>query len=321
MRHIIRVLLVLLSVATGALFIYSAYTKLFPTLQSFEYTIVEFAHFPWLLAAVTARFFVGLEIGLGSLMVLHFFGRKNWVLKAALYLLVLFSLYLVYLWASVGNDVNCGCFGDAIWMSPAASLVKNAVMIAVLLLLIRFHKGFETKFITGYTPVLLGIAVMSIFVLFYIPMSPPDFLRKDRYRVDFSQVGLSGGSMPDIYDPADTNVRTHNIDLSKGKHIIAFFSQGCPHCRIAALKMHLLKQDNPNIPFFMVIGGSADLADFWKKTNAQDIPYTRLDKDHFLNYTGGVFPLIIWVNDGWVEAKATYNTMTKNSIETWLNNK
>lgn len=111
------------------------------------------------------------------------------------------------------------------------------------------------------------------------------------------------------------------MELRKGKHIIAFLSPSCPHCRIAAYKMHVMRQSNPSLPLFMVIGGSADLSDFWKHTKAMDVPYSRLPRDPFLDYTGGVFPLIIWVNDGWVEARSNYNTLNEGEIEQWLGNK
>jgi len=79
-----------------------------------------------------------------------------------------------------------------------------------------------------------------------------------------------------------------------------------------------MKQADPSIPFFMIIGGSSDLSDFWQATKAQDIPYTRLDKEHFLQYTKGVFPMILWMNNGWVEATADYNTLSQQQIEKWL---
>jgi hypothetical protein len=82
--------------------------------------------------------------------------------------------------------------------------------------------------------------------------------------------------------------------------------------------MHLMKQSNPAIPFYMVIGGKSELTEFWKASKAQNLPYTRLAREPFLQFTGGVFPLIIWVNDGWVEANADYNTLTQSQIEQWL---
>ncbi|MFI5141748.1 MAG: MauE/DoxX family redox-associated membrane protein, partial [Bacteroidia bacterium] len=144
MKKAYRVLFILLSVATGGLFLYSAYTKLFP-IQAFEYTIVEIVHIPLIVASIATRFFIGLEAGLGALLVLHLFGKNKWPLKAAFILLIVFTVYLIWLWITAGNDVNCGCFGDAIWMSPSVSLVKNVLLLAIIALLIRYHNGFTYK--------------------------------------------------------------------------------------------------------------------------------------------------------------------------------
>lgn len=318
MRLVAKVLLILLSVVAGATFMYSAYTKVQP-IQPFEYTMVQYLHMPWLLASIAARFFVGLEAALGGLMILHFFGDRKWVPKTAFALLVVFSIYLIALWAVAGNNLNCGCFGDAIWMSPSTSLIKNAVLMLFIGLVIRFHHGFNYKWVNA-TAVTLFICTISLpYILFAIQAGEPSWLRKDRYKADFTP----------LYNPVKTDSATAvaaalyplvpNVDLTKGKHIVAFLSPSCPHCRIAARKMHLMKLDNPSFPFFMVIGGlTSDLKDFWKESDAQNIPYMRLDRDPFLNFTGGVFPLIIWVNNGWVEAKSTYNTMNPGEIEHWL---
>lgn len=319
MQNFKRYLLIFLSLAMGALFLYSAYTKLFP-IQSFEYTMVEFVHMPWLTAAIAARFLIGIEGALGILLCIHFFGKGKWVLKAAFWLLTVFSGYLIYLWATAGNNVNCGCFGDAIWMSPLASLIKNAAMLIITGFLIRYHQGFSGKKINIAAPVITSVTIILIFIIFALPDTQPNWLRKDRYEIDFSEIGLTNGSSPHaLYAPGSTDTASGSqMDLNHGKYIIAFLSQSCPHCRIAANKMHLLKEKNPGFRFFMIIGGTSDLTEFWKATRAENIPYIRLDKDPFLHYTGGVFPLIIWVNNGWVEAKAEYTNMNRDEIAKWF---
>lgn len=316
MRIFVKSLLILLTVVSGATFMYSAYTKILP-IQPFEYTMVEYLHLPWLLAAIAARALVGLEAALGGLMIIHFFGKGKWVPKAAFALLIVFSIYLVALWAVAGNNLNCGCFGDAIWMSPSTSLIKNGVLLLFIGLVIRFHNGFQYKWVNPTAITLFVCTIILPFILFYIQAGEPSWLRKDRYKADFTALYY-----PVKNDTATATIKyplTPSVDLNKGKHIIAFLSPSCPHCRIAARKMHLMKEHNPSMPFFMVIGGlTSDLADFWKESSAQNIPYMRLDKEPFLKYTGGVFPYIIWVNDGWVEAKSTYNTMNQGEIEKWL---
>jgi len=316
MRLAAKILLILIALLTGATFLYSAWTKVLP-IQPFEYTMVEFLYFPWMLATLAARFMVGLEAALGGLIVLHLFGNNKSILKAAFVLLVVFSIYLVWLWATAGNEVNCGCFGDTIWMSPSVSLMKNGVWLLFTGILIRYHKGISFRNSDIATTFLLLAGIVLPFVLFPVSGTRPEWLNKGGYKLDVAP----------LYNPIRDDTAalrvpypaTPSADLSRGRYIIAFLSPGCEHCRMAARKMSLMKRSNPSLPFFMVIGGIAsDLTDFWKTTNAQNVPYMRLHRDPFLRYTGGIFPLIIWVDNGQVVAKSTYNTLNQGEIETWV---
>ncbi len=306
MKKLLSAVCILIALALGATFVYSAYTKTLP-IQSFEYTIVEFTHMPWLLAALLARIFVGLEAALGLLIALHFFGYRKWVLKTALALLAVFSIYLVYLWAKAGNNVNCGCFGDQIWMSPSSSLLKNVVMIALILVLLRFHKGLYFKW-SWLTDTILFLAVITTtFILYPIPPQQPQWLSKGHFQLDLSS----------LYAAGKTDAPT--IDLYKGKHVIAFFSLGCPHCRMAALKMHVMKEKNPALPFYMVLAGDDEnLKPFFEKTQAQNIPYTRLEKQTFLDLVGYSWPVIDWIDNDTVVAQADYVTLSQEEIEKWI---
>ncbi|GAA4463293.1 protein tlpB [Nemorincola caseinilytica] len=322
MRYVTQGLLILLSLITGGLFLYSAWTKVLP-IQPFEYTIVEYLHLPWLPAAILARLLIGLEATLGGLIVLHLFGEGKRVLKGAAALLVVFSVYLVWLWATAGDDVNCGCFGDDIFMSPSVSLGKNAVLLLFTLLLIRYHKGLalpnaRVRNTVNTSLFFAGLALP--FILFPMAMGEPDWLKKSMYKLEVAPL-----YHPIKDDTAALRVPypdTPSVDLTHGRHIVAFVSPSCEHCRIAMRKMSLMKRSDPSMPFFMIIGGIAsDLTDFWKYTHAQNIPYMRLHRDPFLNYTGGRFPLIIWVEDGMVIATATYNTLEQRDIKRWVNGK
>ena len=297
MNIFFRIFWIIISILTGGLFLYSAYTKLFP-IQAFEYTMTDQVHLPHMVAAIASRFFIGLECGLGGLITLQLFGKDKWILKAAFALLIFFSIYLIWLWMTAGNNVNCGCFGDAIIMSPSASLFKNAILLVVIGLLIRYYNGLNYRWawIVATTVLLCTIACTYIFF--------PIF---NRYKIDLTT----------LYT-ADKNF-VPTIDLTKGKHIIAFLSPSCIHCRRAALKMHEMKLRNPNIPFFMVIGGTtSNLKDFWKASNAQDIPYIRLAEAPFLKYTHSIFPTILWVNNGKVEADTGYPELTEQVINKWI---
>jgi uncharacterized membrane protein YphA (DoxX/SURF4 family) len=299
MHKIYRILLIILAFATGGLFLFSAYTKLVPTIQAFEYNIASQTHLHYMTAALMARFFIALEAGLGSLIAIHYFGRNKWVLKAAFLLVAAFSVYLIWLWIKNGNNINCGCFGDSIWMRPSTSLLKNALILSAIGLLMRYHKGFTLPF-SNLIPIVHLACTFALTYLVY-----PIFTH---YKINFADVYANKQFAP-------------SVDLAKGKYIIAFVSRSCSHCRHAATIMHNMKQSDPAIPFYLIVGGTGtddDLTGFWKETNAQDIPHTQLADGPFDKYTGGEYPQIIWVNNGWVEANTTYPELDQQVIERWM---
>lgn len=259
--------------------------------------MVEVTHIPLLIAKIAARFFIGLEAGLGALIVLHFFGKNKWPLKAAFGLTVIFSLYLIFLWIKEGNNVNCGCFGDAVWMTPSSSLIKNVLILLSLGVLIKYHHGFTYKWTAITAPILLIAGITTFYIVFPV---------YEIYKIDLKPLYTDKKFAP-------------SVDLTKGKYIIAFLSPSCIHCRRAAIKMHKMKESNPAIPFFMILGGvESSLTDFWKDTQAQNISYTRLNRDQFMKYTGGVFPQIYWVNNSWVEESTGYPELDQKLIEKWM---
>jgi len=298
---------ILISLAVGITFIYSAYTKLFP-IQSFEYTIVQYGHLPWLLAAIAARFFIGLEAALGLLLALQMFGNGKWVIKTALALLILFSGYLIYLWAIAGNNVNCGCFGDAIWMSPSTSLIKNGILIVLLIIILKLYPGLNFKQLQVTS---IGITVLLLilpFILYGLPDQSPTWLKKDKFQLDLTN----------LYDTAHAKPIPY-VDLHKGKHVIAFLSVSCPHCRMAARKMHIMNQNNPLIPFYFVIAGKNEFVQsFWDETKTENIPHSKLDADSFTGLIGYSWPVIYWVNNDTVVANSNYVSLSQEEIEKWL---
>ena len=83
--------------------------------------------------------------------------------------------------------------------------------------------------------------------------------------------------------------------------------------------MHQMESNNPAIPFFMIIVSTmGNINGFWDASKAQNIPYTRLAEKPFMKYTGGVFPQIFWVNNGWVEESTSYPDLDQKVIEKWM---
>jgi hypothetical protein len=305
MRIVVKYCLIILSCAIGAIFLYSAYTKLFP-IQRFEYTMVDTIHLPWLAAAWAARLFIGIEAALGALILTHFYGSGKWVLKAAFALLVIFSIYLAYLWATQGNNINCGCFGDDIWMGPSTSLMKNGLLLIGIAMLIGFHGGWRFRKNNIITVGVLIMLLVLPFIIFTLPGTEPQWLQKNKYAIDLSP----------LYAPGKKDVPATN--LQRDKHIIAFLSATCSHCQMAAYKMHLMKLSDTSLPFFFVIGGTRDLKQFWDKTHAQNIPHARLTQEPFIKLAGTSWPAIYFVDNDTVVARANYVTLNQQQVEKWL---
>ena len=133
-----------ISVILGLVFVFSGLTKLYP-IELFELTFVDLGVASWYTAPVIARLMISIEFFLGIMLILNFSLRK-FTLKATIAILVVFTVYLIVQLIMEGNKGNCKCFGNVLVMTPLESIIKNLVMLAVSLVLYRWHKGFTLPF-------------------------------------------------------------------------------------------------------------------------------------------------------------------------------
>jgi glutaredoxin len=98
------------------------------------------------------------------------------------------------------------------------------------------------------------------------------------------------------------------VDLRKGKHIIAFMSLTCPHCKKAAYLLQIIYHEHPELPIYMVLQGPEQLKQkFFDETHAEHVPYILFGHtDDFMNMAGTSVPSILWVNNGVPEYKSVY---------------
>lgn len=302
-----KILLLILSAITGAVFLFSAWSKTEPSTQYFEYVINSQLHVPQLYAAIAARFFIGLEAALGLLLLISIFGYRRWVIKCCIGLLIIFSMHLCYLLIAQGNDINCGCMGNIAPMSPAVSLLKNALLIAVLVILLKRYK-------TDDGPVLN----MASFPVAAVITALPFFLYPIRQQI----------VMPLTRLYTTTQSQHPVMELRKGKHILCFMSLSCKHCRKAAGIIAAMKKDNPQLPFYFALASGSDstrderFRDFLAETKATDIPYHFLGEKDFvdmiqLSGSDGV-PVILWMQDTTVIRKLNSGELNQKEIEQWL---
>ncbi|MBK7816218.1 MAG: DoxX family membrane protein [Sphingobacteriaceae bacterium] len=68
--------MMLLSIALGAIFIYSGWSKLDPVIETFEFTFVDLGIGNWYTAPIIARLLIGLEFLIGFLLIINYDLRK-----------------------------------------------------------------------------------------------------------------------------------------------------------------------------------------------------------------------------------------------------
>ncbi len=199
--HILRILI-------GIVFIFSGVAKLFP-IEPFETTFVELGLSNWMLAPFVARLIIAFEIFLGLSIVFSLWLR-NKIYYIAQTTLFLFTGYLVYLLITQGNDIDCGCFGSLINLTPWESIAKNIAMIIALYFIPRQYHRIGVSW--GVT-IILSVSIVLPLVLNPIGLHSVQGIDVDE-KVDFS-------GLPPLYQSNQV------IDFSKGNKIVAFFSNAC----------------------------------------------------------------------------------------------
>ena len=285
------ILLLLLS----GVFIFSAVTK-FVTIEPFEWTFMDMG-FPNAIAFFLARFFIGFEFLLALFMLAHFYLRKFTYPITVLFLAVM-TVYLVIILVTKGNDVDCGCFGDTLPMTPVQSILKNVVLLFVTYLLIKIYpvKPYRFQGILSFT----GAAAMMAIPFMFVPYS------QNPEKINLNPLYQNTANKP-------------SLELRTGKHLIAFMSLGCPHCRHAAEIFKDIYREDSTVPVYMVLfGHPEDTADFFKETKSNKVPhFVYSNSEEFKKLAGKFVPAIFWVNNSVKERKVTYIQLNKSLLKSW----
>ncbi len=308
---LLKILFFLLSSAMGLLFIYSGYSKLEP-IEPFEFTFVDLGIGGWRSAPFIARFMIGLEFFIGLLLIFGLF-IKRITIKLTAVSLVIFCLYLVFVIINTGDNGNCGCFGNKISMTPSEALIKNGITLISCFFLYKYYNGLNYG---KFSKWLFGILFLSAFalphILNYIDLDYSSaYLTKkeDHFKLELDS----------LYKDAKKNIPP--TTLSKGKHIIAFMSMSCPHCRIAAKKLRIMHEKNQTISMYLVLNGEDNkIKPFFEDTKATNIDYCILNGKNFIYLAGLDMPAIYMVNNSVVENWVDYMHLDQSKIEEWMAN-
>jgi hypothetical protein len=307
-----KIFLFLLSAVIGLVFILSAYSKLYP-IEPFEFTFVDLGVAGWRLAPFVARLFISLEFLLGALFLFSI--AVKFAARTAFVILIVFTLYLTAILLTEGNTGNCGCFGNMFPMTPVQGIIKNAVLVLFTLILFKYHTGLQLK---------RKINLFVVLLFATLSLSLPHIL--NYVDIDYSRAYLakpSGNQMLELdtlFKYAEKNVPPQS--LKTGKHVIAFMSLTCPHCRLAAKKMRIMNQKNPALSFFLVLNGDdEDIKPFFADTKANNIPWCILLGKPFIYLAGTHMPAIYLVSNSVISNRVDYLELDQTEIEKWYNEK
>ena len=255
----------------GLVFIFSAYTK-FVGPGFFEITLIDQGLVPsraW--AQHAARFLIGFEFALGLLMILPYYTKHLMAISSLM--LVGFTLHLGYLWA-IGDTENCGCFGEMISMSPAESIAKNALMLAVSGWL--WIKS-ESK-ATNQTILLGGAAILISSMWGFLPIPNQSEFPTNEH-TSFAYAGRT--------------------DLTSGEKMIAILNLDCEHCQELSLELGKLQKEDqlPDTYALYFKEGETTVEQFEQMTNTA-FPYAEIDVNTFFDLIGESPPRVYILNNG-----------------------
>ncbi len=202
----------------GGLFIFSGLIKLNDPVgtaikmeEYFEVFAVDFGSFflsfkP--IALEIALVLIILEVVLGVAVLLNY--RMN-VTAILLLVLLLFFTFLTFYSAYFNKVTDCGCFGDAIKLTPWQSFGKDIILMVFVLHLFWFRKNYQPTLYTreGHA-VILGTTVLSLVLGIYAVRHLP-FIDFRAYRI--------GNNIPEQMRPEEQPIFEYTFKTKSGELI------------------------------------------------------------------------------------------------------
>lgn len=175
MKTIKKILDVVIRWVTGGLFIFSGLIKLNDPVgteikleEYFEVFATDFAgFFHWFIPAALeiGMILIILEVVIGIAVLLNF--RMVLTTKVLLVLITFFT-FLTFYSAYFNKVTDCGCFGDAIPLTPWESFFKDVILLVFILHLFWYRRQYKPLLAERISAfVLVGATVISLFLGVY----------------------------------------------------------------------------------------------------------------------------------------------------------
>lgn len=352
--------------AVGALFIFSGIIKvndpvgtqikLTEYFEVFAYDIAPF--FEWFVPAALflSVFLSVLEVVLGAALILGYRMRVTaWILLG----MIVFFTFLTFYSAYFNKVTDCGCFGDAIKLTPWQSFKKDVILLFLILIIFwkkdTYQPWFGPRFrdvkIIGITVFMTGLAIYAIHHLPFIdfraykvgnhlpalmknsePLKYQYIMEKDGERYafetypsgeDYTYVSAELTNPEAAAKITDLNVwegdNEYTEELLTGNKLIIVVHQVDKASISEMDRIRNLTIQNPNYTTWMLTSSGYDSFEAFRHKNQLAAPYFFADAT-VLKTMIRSNPGILLLKDGTVLAKWHYNdTPLSDEVEEILN--
>ena len=277
----------------SALFLLSAIAKLYKPaivgILNFEESQLIPMGFSSDIAPFFSRLIIGFEFFI-AFAILQSNYIKKLVIPSTILLITIFSIDLS-LDIFVGNDENCGCFGELIPMTPIQALIKNIITLFVLFYL---YKNVKDKKKSNFLLLLNGFLITALLMFALVPISN-----------NFKNTNN------DFLSHVTSDEFNNIID---DKRILCFFDAGCNHCQDAAKGLDSISYLLNNFPMIHIVFSDSEqdnIPNFFdfvgREFSYQIIPYDKWDTEEIDSYSEITFPLydnpVVILYDGYKQVR------------------
>jgi hypothetical protein len=137
-----------------------------------------------------------LEVVLGIALLANYY--KKYTINSLLGLIIFFT-FLTFYSAYFNKVTDCGCFGDAIKLTPWGSFKKDVVLLVLILVLFVQHRIFENEANLPKHAIVLGSGIICTFLGYYAVAHLP-FIDFRAYKVGNNIPALMKQPEPCMYE-------------------------------------------------------------------------------------------------------------------------
>ena len=288
----------------GLVFVVSAVLKILD-MDQFEIYIYSYRFFSLNFSFLVARAAVILELVLGIGLISNCLHKTFW--WGSVLMILAYSALLGYA-LLLGRTDNCHCFGDYLRFNPWQSLVKNGVLLALFAFIYKV-KEWRFKYQWLALVVLILACTVTVFAV-----SPPDNFTPSYQPSQDLQTAFFESKLQQ--EPLS------DFNLSEGKKVVCIFSSGCEYCKMAAHKLSLMQRfygfPEKDV-LYLFMGSEEGVERFFEESESFRYQYVVYnDVKSLLRMTNGVFPVLVFLENGKVEHEYGFRNMKENEIKTFF---